>query len=167
MKRDDLIEATLGVSGKHLAFEKSRDRFAEGKLGAPAEDLPNVAYANPMAKIEKSVDRRSLPYPRIACVDSGSDRAKASRDGLGCFGHLLRAPRCHTPTRQMAAQLNLARLRAAADYTHARVYVNLTTNTLSPPIRKLRTSPVTEGIAIAERMMMPVTTNMSSIIVKP
>jgi len=82
LKRDDLIEATLGVSGKDLAFEKSRDRFAEGKLGAPAEDLPNVAYANPMARIEKSVDRRSLPYPRIACVDSGSDRAKASRDEL-------------------------------------------------------------------------------------
>lgn len=32
-------------------------------------------------------------------------------------------------TRGIAAQLNLARMRAAADYTHGRVYMNLTSNT--------------------------------------
>ena len=42
---------------------------------------------------------------------------------------LARSFRIGGDTRQMAAQLNLARLRAAAGYTHARVYVNLTTNT--------------------------------------
>ena len=42
---------------------------------------------------------------------------------------LARSFRIGGDTRQMAAQLNLARLRAAAGYTHARLYVNLSANT--------------------------------------
>lgn len=42
---------------------------------------------------------------------------------------LARSFRIGGDTREIASQLNLARLRAASDYTHARVYVNLTTNT--------------------------------------
>jgi type II secretory pathway pseudopilin PulG len=42
---------------------------------------------------------------------------------------LTRSFRIGGDTRQIAAQLNLARLRAAAGYTHARLYVNLSTNT--------------------------------------
>ena len=37
---------------------------------------------NPMARTEDSVGERGLSHPRIACVDSGSDRAKASRREL-------------------------------------------------------------------------------------
>jgi Tfp pilus assembly protein FimT len=42
---------------------------------------------------------------------------------------LGRSFRISGDTRAIAAQLNLARMRAAADYTHARVYMNLATNT--------------------------------------
>jgi Tfp pilus assembly protein FimT len=42
---------------------------------------------------------------------------------------LARSFRIGGDTREMAAQLNLARLRAAAGYTHARLYVNLNANT--------------------------------------
>jgi type II secretory pathway pseudopilin PulG len=42
---------------------------------------------------------------------------------------LARSFRIGGDTREMAAQLNLARLRAAAGYTHARLYVNLSANT--------------------------------------
>jgi len=42
---------------------------------------------------------------------------------------LARSFRIGGDTREIAALLNLARLRAAADYTHARVYVNLSANT--------------------------------------
>jgi type II secretory pathway pseudopilin PulG len=42
---------------------------------------------------------------------------------------LARSFRIGGDTREIAAQLNLARLRAAAGYTHARVYVNLSANT--------------------------------------
>lgn len=42
---------------------------------------------------------------------------------------LTRTFRLSGDARVIAAQLNLARMRAAADYTHARLYVNLSTNT--------------------------------------
>jgi Tfp pilus assembly protein FimT len=42
---------------------------------------------------------------------------------------LARSFRIGGDTREIAAQLNLARLRAAANSTHARVYVNLSANT--------------------------------------
>ena len=42
---------------------------------------------------------------------------------------LARSFRIGGDTREIAALVNLARLRAAADYTHARVYVNLSANT--------------------------------------
>jgi type II secretory pathway pseudopilin PulG len=42
---------------------------------------------------------------------------------------LARSFRIGGDTREVAALLNLARLRAAADYTHARLYVNLNANT--------------------------------------
>jgi len=42
---------------------------------------------------------------------------------------LARSFRIGGDTREVAALINLARLRAAADYTHARVYVNLSANT--------------------------------------
>jgi prepilin-type N-terminal cleavage/methylation domain-containing protein len=42
---------------------------------------------------------------------------------------LLRGFTIGRDTRAIAGQLNLGRMRAASDYTHARVYVNLTANT--------------------------------------
>jgi Tfp pilus assembly protein FimT len=42
---------------------------------------------------------------------------------------LTQSFRIMSDTRAIAAQINLARMRAAADYTHARVYVNLTGST--------------------------------------
>jgi Tfp pilus assembly protein FimT len=42
---------------------------------------------------------------------------------------LARSFRIGGDTREIAAQLNLARLRAAANYTHARLYVDLSANT--------------------------------------
>ncbi len=42
---------------------------------------------------------------------------------------LTRTLRISSDTREITAQLNLARMRAASDFTHARVYVNLTAGT--------------------------------------
>jgi prepilin-type N-terminal cleavage/methylation domain-containing protein len=48
---------------------------------------------------------------------------------LPALTSLTQGFRISSDTRAISAQLNLARMRAAADFTHARVYVNLTGST--------------------------------------
>jgi Tfp pilus assembly protein FimT len=107
-----------------------RDRIAQ----------PDRESRSPQAgSLFSSLQKRGRPTPQNAYRSHGFSMIELMLVVIGIIilsaiaipsvTGLARSFRIGGDTREIAAQLNLARLRAAADYTHARVYVNLSANT--------------------------------------
>jgi prepilin-type N-terminal cleavage/methylation domain-containing protein len=113
-------------------------------VGASIPVCPDVNMEAVLTSIGPSLRARVFRYP-VACKTKTNQRQRGfsivellivvvvalilSAMAIPSVVSITRSARNNADARGISAALNLARMRAAADFTHTRIYMNLTGNT--------------------------------------